>query len=232
METDALAFTCNWANVHGTPLATDWGYHGMSGLPVTTEENPEGRRTLRNNASRTHRLLSRDELENGKQARWLELEVHGKYLFIDLAILVLGKVRNLNGFFEMRHLTALFASHNAIQKISPKISQLSNLTLLDLSFNQIALLPPEIGDMGSLTHLNISNNQLKSLPSEMGKLFRLKSLSKYRIYGPFISLFLDISNNPLPNEILMKAHGVSGTSSVLQHLLDKLASKSLLILWG
>lgn len=185
METDSLAFTCNWANIRGTPLATDWDYHGMSGLPVTTEENPEGRRTLRNNASRTHRLLSRDELENGKQARWLELEVHGKSHFRNLNFFDLGKVRNLNGFFEMRHLTALFASNNSIQKISPKISQLSNLTLLDLSFNQIALLPSEIGDMGSLTHLNISNNQLKSLPAEMGKLFRLKSLSKFKLYHAF-----------------------------------------------
>jgi len=196
METDPWAFPSDWSSISGTPLLSDWTYSGMAGLPVTHEENSEGRRTLRNSASRTHRILSRDELENGKQARWLELEVH-------------GKIRNLNGLSEMRHLTALFASHNAIQKIPPKISQLSSLTLLDLSHNQISVLPPEIGDMGTLTHLNIAHNLLKSLPAEMGKLFRLKSLN--------------ISNNPLPSDLLVKAHGASGTMSVLQYLLDKLA---------
>jgi Leucine-rich repeat (LRR) protein len=86
--------------------------------------------------------------------------------------------------------------------------------------------------MGSLTHLNISHNQLRSLPAEMGKLFRLKSLSEY--FSAFINVlysfsFIDISDNPLPQDLLIKAHGASGTSSVLQHLLDKLASKWLFI---
>lgn len=158
-------------------------YAGMAGLPVSSEENIEGRRTLQNSASRTHRILNNDELQNGKQARWLELEVHGKVFFdIDVVWITylfnLGKVRNLNGFYDIRHLTALFASHNLVHSISPRIAQLTSLTLLDLSYNQITLIPTEIGDMGSLTHLNISNNQLKTLPAEMGKLFRLKALSE------------------------------------------------------
>lgn len=126
----------------------------------------------------------------------------------------------------MRHLTALFASHNAIQKIPPKIAQLTSLTLLDLSFNQIVSLPAEIGDMGLLTHLNISNNLLKALPAEMGKLFRLKSLSMLISEVLFITFYiLDILSNPLPNDLLVKSQGASGTSNVLQYLLDKLASK-------
>lgn len=142
----------------------------------------------------------------------------------------LGKVRNLNGFYDIRHLTALFASHNLVHSISPRIAQLTSLTLLDLSYNQITLIPTEIGDMGSLTHLNISNNQLKTLPAEMGKLFRLKALSKYFFILIWVYSPPDISNNPLPNDLLAKSHGVSGTSNVLQHLLDKLASKKVSVI--
>lgn len=68
---------CNWDRHVGTTLTSEWPYSGKAGLPVDNAENPEGRRLLRNNASRTHRLLTRDELDAGKQARWLELEVHG-----------------------------------------------------------------------------------------------------------------------------------------------------------
>lgn len=80
MDTDnggGWSLSCDWSNINGTTLSSEWLYSGMAGLPVTHEESAEGRRVLRNNASRTHRILSRDELENGKQARWLELEVHG-----------------------------------------------------------------------------------------------------------------------------------------------------------
>lgn len=69
----------DWGMMHGTSLSSEWTYSGTAGLPVTSEEaSTEGRRTLRNSASRTHRVLNDDEIHNGKQARWLELEVHGK----------------------------------------------------------------------------------------------------------------------------------------------------------
>jgi hypothetical protein len=68
-----------WTQLKGTPLSSDWTYSGKAGLPVTSEDNiPDGRRTLQNSASRTHRVLNDDEIHNGKQARWLELEVHGE----------------------------------------------------------------------------------------------------------------------------------------------------------
>lgn len=72
------ALTVDWTHARGTCLSSEWMYAGMAGLPVSSEENIEGRRTLQNSASRTHRILNSDELQNGKQARWLELEVHGK----------------------------------------------------------------------------------------------------------------------------------------------------------
>ncbi|KAI6214452.1 Poly(A)-specific ribonuclease [Aphelenchoides besseyi] len=189
-------------------LKPDWGilpstwssYSGSAGLPITPEEigDTQGRRTLRNQASRIHRLLSPEEIDNGKQARWLEIEIH-------------GSVRNLsNKIFDMRHLTAMFASNNLLTKIPPQIANLTSLTVLDLSCNKITSLPPEIGDMSTLIHLNLSNNLLRELPCEMGKLFRLK--------------VLNVANNELSKELMLLTHGTSGTRKLLQHLLDSLAT--------
>ncbi|KAI6218823.1 Leucine-rich repeat and Endonuclease exonuclease phosphatase domain containing protein [Aphelenchoides fujianensis] len=183
-------------------LPCGWDYTGSAGMPLPAEEVGEnqGRRTLRNQASRIHRLLSPEEIENGKQARWLELEIH-------------GQVRNLSkSIFDMRHLTAIFASHNFIAKIPPQISQLTSLTVLDLSHNRLTSLPSEIGDMSTLIHLNLSHNQLTDLPAEIGKLFRLKVLSECR------------KQPALPNDLMMLVHGSSGTRKLLQHLLDSLAT--------
>ena len=71
--------SCEWSLANHPVLSSEWRYEGMAGLPVAAEENPDGqgRRILQNGASRVHRVLSPDELENGKQARWLELANHG-----------------------------------------------------------------------------------------------------------------------------------------------------------
>jgi hypothetical protein len=92
VDSSSWTLPCDWTDMSGTELASDWAYTGKAGLPVTLDQSTtEGRKILRNSASRTHRLLSADELENGKQARWLELEVHGKLHFIYLILLFVSR---------------------------------------------------------------------------------------------------------------------------------------------
>ena len=151
-------------------LASRWKYAGSAGLPLDSSESvapAETRRTLRNHASRMHRVLTQDEIAMGKQARWLEIEIHGRVQHLSRSL------------FNMRHLTAIFASHNLLAAIPPQIAQLSLLSVLDLAYNHLTSLPTEIGELSALIHLNLSHNQLNSLPSEMGKLFKLKVLSAF-----------------------------------------------------
>lgn len=50
---------------------------GGAGQPLSKSENNEGKKTLTNGMSRVHRILTDDEMANGRTTRWTELEIHG-----------------------------------------------------------------------------------------------------------------------------------------------------------
>ncbi|CAJ0579635.1 unnamed protein product, partial [Mesorhabditis spiculigera] len=168
------------------------------GLPVTKMEGSDGKKQLTNGMQRVHRILTEEELNQGKSTRWMELEIH-------------GRVRNLapSMFNNYSHITALFMNGNQLTRIPPEISSLSNLTLLDLSHNKLKSLPVELGDMISLCSLYLNNNQLRVLPFELGKLFRLHTLG--------------LGGNPLSPEIAKIYQETNGQQKLLQFLLDHLA---------
>ncbi|VDM63174.1 unnamed protein product [Angiostrongylus costaricensis] len=110
---------------------------GGAGLPLTKVENNDGKKVLTNGMSRVHRILSEDEINQGKTTRWTELEIH-------------GRVRNLsNALWQVSHLSALFLNGNQLTRVPPEISQLTNLTMLDLSHNKLRSLPAELGLQGN-----------------------------------------------------------------------------------
>ncbi|VDK87729.1 unnamed protein product [Litomosoides sigmodontis] len=165
-----------------------------AGLPLTKSESTDGRKKLPNGMLRVHRILTEEELAQGKEPRWTELEIRG---------------RNLSPFlWEMRCLTALFLYRNHLTRIPCEISKLENLTVLDLSENKLRSLPAELGDMISLCHLYLNGNQIRVLPYELGKLFRLQTL--------------DLRSNPLSPEI-NKIYYEAGPQKLLRFLLDHLA---------
>ncbi|CAD6197925.1 unnamed protein product [Caenorhabditis auriculariae] len=171
---------------------------GGAGLPVTKMENNDGKKTLTNGMSRVHRILTDEEINQGKQTRWTELEIH-------------GRVRNLApALWQVTHLSALFLNGNQLTRVPPEISQLSNLTMLDLSHNKLRSLPAELGDMISLCHLYLNHNLLRVLPYELGKLFRIQTLG--------------LQGNPLSPEISKIYHETNGSQKLLQFLLDHLTS--------
>uniref|UniRef100_A0A915CY62 poly(A)-specific ribonuclease n=1 Tax=Ditylenchus dipsaci TaxID=166011 RepID=A0A915CY62_9BILA len=180
-----------------SPLAHEYKSGGNAGVPLSKVENPEGKKVISNGISRVHRLLTDEEIAQGRQSRWTELEIHGRIRNISMPLL------------EMRHLTALFLGNNLLTRIPPEISQLCNLTLLDLSNNKLRSLPAEIGDMISLCHLYLNSNQIRVLPYELGKLFRLQTFA--------------LQQNPLSPDISKIYHDVNGDKKLLQHLLDHLA---------
>ncbi|VDO49134.1 unnamed protein product [Brugia timori] len=146
--------------------------------------------------------MTEEELAQGKEPRWTELEIRG---------------RNLSPFlWEMRCLTALFLYRNHLTRIPCEISKLENLTVLDLSENKLRSLPAELGDMISLCHLYLNGNQIRVLPYELGKLFRLQTL--------------DLRSNPLSPEI-NKIYYEAGPQKLLRFLLDHLASMFFIILY-
>ncbi|KAK6747565.1 hypothetical protein RB195_000640 [Necator americanus] len=170
---------------------------GGAGLPLTKVENNEGKKVLTNGMSRVHRILSEDEINQGKTTRWTELEIH-------------GRVRNLsNALWQVSHLSALFLNGNQLTRVPPEISQLTNLTMLDLSHNKLRSLPAELGDMISLCHLYLNHNQLRVLPYELGKLFRIQTLG--------------LQGNPLSPEINKIYHESNGSHKLLHFLHDHLA---------
>lgn len=61
-------------------LSSEWSYSGSAGMALTREESVDGRKILRSGGQRTHRVLTQEELAANKQARWLEMEVSGKYM--------------------------------------------------------------------------------------------------------------------------------------------------------
>ncbi|EJW80170.1 hypothetical protein WUBG_08921, partial [Wuchereria bancrofti] len=165
-----------------------------AGLPLTKSESTDGRKKLPNGMLRMHRIMTEEELAQGKEPRWTELEIRG---------------RNLSPFlWEMRCLTALFLYRNHLTRIPCEISKLENLTVLDLSENKLRSLPAELGDMISLCHLYLNGNQIRVLPYELGKLFRLQTL--------------DLRSNPLSPEI-NKIYYEAGPQKLLRFLLDHLA---------
>ncbi|CAI4228362.1 unnamed protein product [Auanema sp. JU1783] len=172
-------------------------YGSGAGLPLMKTDKNDGKKTLTNGLTRTHRLLTEEEIAQGKPARWTELEIH-------------GRVKNLsNSLWRFQNLSALFLNGNQLTKVPQEISQLRNLTMLDLSHNKIRTLPAELGDMITLCHLNLNHNMLRVLPYELGKLFRIQTLG--------------LQGNPLSPEINKIYHESNGASKLLHFLLDHLA---------
>lgn len=66
----------NMANGDSPP---DYKPGGSAGLPVTKAENADGRKQLLNGMHRVHRIMTEEELAQGKQPRWTELEIHGEF---------------------------------------------------------------------------------------------------------------------------------------------------------
>ncbi|CAI2350728.1 unnamed protein product [Caenorhabditis sp. 36 PRJEB53466] len=174
---------------------------GGAGQPLTKSENNDGKKTLTNGMSRVHRILTDEEMANGRTMRWTELEIH-------------GRVKNLSpSLWKLTHLSALFLNHNQLSRLPPEIAQLTQLTMLDISHNKLRSLPVELGDMISLCHLYLNNNQLRVLPYELGKLFRVQTLG--------------LQGNPLSPEISKIYHEAGGAQKILQFLLDHLTINTL-----
>ncbi|MEM7334093.1 MAG: SMI1/KNR4 family protein [Chloroflexota bacterium] len=79
--------------------------------------------------------------------------------------------------FDFKNLTHLYASFVKLQKISPRLGNLTQLTDLRLNQNQLTDLPQEIGQLIALENLNIGSNHLSTLNPELANLTKLKRLS-------------------------------------------------------
>lgn len=66
---------------------------GGAGLPLTKVENNDGKKVLTNGMSRVHRILSEDEINQGKTTRWTELEIHGERLLLAVIFLEFSACR-------------------------------------------------------------------------------------------------------------------------------------------
>ncbi|VDM41917.1 unnamed protein product [Toxocara canis] len=200
----------------------DYKPGGSAGLPVTKAENAEGRKQLLNGMHRMHRIMTEEEIAQGKQPRWTELEVH-------------GRVKNVSpGLWQMTSLTALFLNGNALTRIPNEISQLVNLTMLDLSFNKLRSLPAELGDMISLCHLYLNSNLLrnKNIPYKNRNALKLVEMCFFiqllQANSPG-SFETRLQGNPLSPE-LSKIYGEpNGQQKVLQFLLDHLATNQWIV---
>uniref|UniRef100_A0AC35U3M6 Poly(A)-specific ribonuclease n=1 Tax=Rhabditophanes sp. KR3021 TaxID=114890 RepID=A0AC35U3M6_9BILA len=168
----------------------DHKYGSVIGAPVNKSEQLDGKKTGSNGTQRSHYIMTVDEIKQGKQSKWTELEIHGK---------VINLSRNL---FKFSHLTCLFLNDNMLSKVPPEIARLTNLNTLDLSNNKIRSLPSQMGDLTNLVDLNLSNNGIRVIPYELGKLFRL--------------LQFNLSNNPLCPEQAMHY----GANQDIKKLLD------------
>lgn len=148
---------------------------------------------------RMHIIMSKEEQEKGRNARWTGLEMR-------------GPIKNLSpSLWTFQHLTALYLNDNSLQRIPPDIVKLHNLSHLDLSGNKLRSLPTELGDMTHLRELLLNNNALRVLPCELGRLFLLHSLG--------------ISGNPLSADILNMVNEPNGTGKLLMFLLDNLTGE-------
>lgn len=50
-----------------------------AGLPLTKSESTDGRKKLPNGMFRVHRIMTEEELAQGKEPRWTELEIRGLF---------------------------------------------------------------------------------------------------------------------------------------------------------
>lgn len=64
-----------------SPLAHEYKNGGNAGVPLSKIDNPDGKKIVSNGMARVHRLMSDEEITQGKQTRWTELEIHGKNFF-------------------------------------------------------------------------------------------------------------------------------------------------------
>lgn len=159
-----------------------------------------GRGLERLDRSRSHHILSQEEVAGGKSTSWPELEIT-------------GTIKNLSpALWRLQHLTALYLNDNSLFRIPPSISLLQNLKRLDLSNNKLRSLPAEIGDLCSLRELMLNNNYLRALPYELGKLFQLTTLG--------------LKGNPLGSDVIQLYSEVNGTRKLLDFMLDNLAVSS------
>lgn len=55
-----------------------------AGLPLTKSESTDGRKKLPNGMLRVHRIMTEEELAQGKEPRWTELEIRGLF-FLNLS---------------------------------------------------------------------------------------------------------------------------------------------------
>lgn len=146
--------------------------------------------------SRKQRFLTQDEIEQGKKARWTELEIT-------------GPVRALSpSLWNLNHLTALYLNDNNLQRLPPEVCLLNNLLHLDLSSNKLRSLPVELGNMLHLRELLLNYNQLRVLPYELGRLFQLQTLG--------------LTGNPLQQELIELYSQPNGTSELVSYLLDNM----------
>jgi len=156
-----------------------------------------GRGLERLDRSRSHHILSQEEVNSGKTTSWPELEIT-------------GTIKNLSPqLWKLQHLTALYLNDNSLFRIPSSISLLHNLKRLDISNNKLRSLPAEIGDLYNLRELMLNNNYLRALPYELGKLFQLSQLG--------------LKGNPLGSDVLQLFSEVNGTRKLLDFMLDNLA---------
>ncbi|KAI7694639.1 CCR4-NOT transcription complex subunit 6-like [Sarcoptes scabiei] len=148
------------------------------------------------NPRRAPIILTSDDVAQGKESYWSELEIT-------------GLVRNLSPqLWSFTHLTGLYLNDNSLTKLSPDIGKLQHLQVLDLSNNKLRNLPGEIGDLIMLRELYLMHNNLRQLPYELGRLFQLQSLA--------------LKGNPLTQELLVIYNEQNGVQKLLTYLLDNL----------
>ncbi|XP_077999491.1 CCR4-NOT transcription complex subunit 6-like [Glandiceps talaboti] len=152
------------------------------------------------NPRRAYKIMSSEDIAQGKPSIWLELEIT-------------GTVRNLSPeLWRLQNLTALYLNDNNLSRIPPDIAKLNRLTFLDLSSNKLRSLPAELGDMSQLRELLLNNNCLRALPYELGRLFQLQTLG--------------LKGNPLSSDIISLYSEPNGTFRLLTYMLDNLAVPS------
>ena len=62
----------------GTSRDADYKTTGSVGFPAKSGDGSEGKKQLSNGMYRQHRILSDEEVQQGKKTRWTELEIHGQ----------------------------------------------------------------------------------------------------------------------------------------------------------
>ncbi|XP_059170114.1 CCR4-NOT transcription complex subunit 6-like [Physella acuta] len=146
------------------------------------------------NERRQHRIMQRNEVAEGKQSRWSELEIF-------------GFVQNLSGnLWKVEWLTVLYLDNNHLSHLPAQIGSLVHLEHLDASHNFITVLPPEIGELVNLRELKLASNRLRDLPYELGKCFQIQTL--------------DLSNNPLSFDV--SKYYTESSAKLLSALMDSL----------